>query len=266
MPNYEMKFSVVEAASKLKVEKDLVKRWAYLFRDYLRSPANPPKGNPRQFCAEDLRVLAYVAMDWEDDPDIESIKRGLNAKGHYEEIINDFMTSRTPIFIDPPEELNENWRHGSLIGGFAEVADTFALADSYKIAGDRLIDAALSNDEASELIRPIIYIYRHATELYLKAIIVPSKKDHDLGWLLEEFRKLLESEFPKLDTKLPSWFEDVILGFADFDPNGTTFRYGGDSSTREAWVYIERMKTRMGWMAEAFHNIRTRRRGERSQY
>ena len=84
MPNYEMKFSVSEAARELKVDKDIVKRWAYLFRDYLKPPANPLKGNSRQFCIEDIRVLAYISRFWEDDHDIESIRRGLNAEEHYE--------------------------------------------------------------------------------------------------------------------------------------------------------------------------------------
>jgi hypothetical protein len=91
----------------------------------------------------------------------------------------------------------------------------------------------------------------------LKAF-VPSKKSHDLIGLLNKFKVLLESKFPELDTKLPSWFEDVIRVFNDFDPNGTSFRYSRDSS-REAWVDIERMKNRMGLMAKSFEQIRNRR-------
>jgi hypothetical protein len=86
MPNYEMKFGVSEVARILKVDRDLIKTWAYLFRDYLKPPANPSKGNPRQFCTEDLRVLAYVSMYWEDNPDVESIRCGLNTEDHFEEL------------------------------------------------------------------------------------------------------------------------------------------------------------------------------------
>jgi hypothetical protein len=259
MPNYEMKFGVSEVARILKVDRDLIKTWAYLFRDYLKPPANPSKGNPRQFCTEDLRVLAYVSMYWEDNPDVESIRCGLNTEDHFEELYNDFIATVTPLFREPPEGLDESWRHGTVIGGWAEFGDTFALADSYKLSGDMLVDAALSADEVYELICPVIYNYRHATELYMKATLVPIKKNHDLLWLLQEFKKLLKSEF---DTVLPDWFENIILAFNDFDPNETTFRYGGFSSFSqcgEVWVDIVHMKTLMGWLAESFQNIRRRR-------
>ena len=74
MPNYEMKFGVSETAKYLDTDRDLIKKWAYLFSDYLEPEANPLKGTPRQFSAEDLRVFAYISYYWEDDPDIESIK------------------------------------------------------------------------------------------------------------------------------------------------------------------------------------------------
>lgn len=254
-----MIFGVSEAARLIDVDRDLIKKWAYLFRDYLKAPANPPKGTPRQFCADDLRVLAYVSIYWEDDPDIEAIRCGLDSEDHFEDLYNNFMTTVTPLFRDPPEELDENWRHGTIIGGWADFGDTFALADSYKLAGDMLVDAALSRDEAFEFICPVIYNYRHATELYMKATVPLRKKNHNLLLLLQGFKELLKSEF---NTQLPGWFENAILAFNDFDPNETTFRYGGFtgfSQCGEVWVDIVHMKSLMGWLAESFQNIRRHR-------
>lgn len=250
-----MKFNVSEAARVIGVDRDLIKKWAYLFREYLKPPANLPKGNQRQFCTDDLRVLAYISMYWEDNPDIESIRYGLNAEEYYEDIYDNLITSVTPLFREPPEELNEDWRHGTLIGGMAQLDDIFALADSYKLAGDMLVDAALSRDESFELICPVVYNYRHTIELYLKATIGQSKMDHDLFWLLQEFKKILKSEF---NTTLPNWFEGVILAFNDFDPKGTTFRYGGNVPG-EVWADIVHIKKLMGWMAESFRKVRDRR-------
>ena len=69
-----MKFGVSETARIFEVDRNLVKTWAYHFSDYLGSGANPGKGLPRQFSADDLRVLAFISMYWEDQPDLEYIK------------------------------------------------------------------------------------------------------------------------------------------------------------------------------------------------
>jgi superfamily I DNA/RNA helicase len=203
-----MKFGVSEAARIFRVDRDLIKIWSCHFSDYLGPGTNPGKGIPRQFSAEDLRVLAYVSMYWEDQPDVESIKIGLNTKSHFEEPFNDLLTSVTPLFQELPENLDESWRHGTVIGGMAEIGDAFALAESYNLAGDMLVDVALSTGEAYELIYPVIYNYRHATELYLKATVVSKEKTHDLLRLLQEFKKLLKAEF---DATLPEWFENIVL-------------------------------------------------------
>jgi hypothetical protein len=254
MPRYDMRFGVSEAARIFQVHRDVVKTWAYHFSDYLGPGANPPKGMPREFSAEDLRVLAYVFMYWEDEPDLEHIRIGLNTESHFEQPYDDLMTSVTPLFQDPPDKLDESWRQGTVIGGMAEIGDVFFLAESYKLAGDMLVDAAVSADEAFELIYPVIYNYRHATELYLKAIVVPKDLNHDLLSLLQEFKKLVKAHFAAI---VPEWFESIVLVFNDFDPDSTTFRYGGYLG-QEVWVDLTHMKTLMGWLAESFQKIRHR--------
>ena len=62
-----------------------VKKWAYLFKDYLGKKANPSKGQARVFGDNDLLVLAYVWDNWEDQPDLEAIKIGLNQEDHLDE-------------------------------------------------------------------------------------------------------------------------------------------------------------------------------------
>lgn len=171
MPNYNMKFTVADAARILKVEKDLVKEWAYKFLSYLNAKANPDKGQPREFNIDDIRVMVYIFTYWEDDPDIEYIKIGLNSNSHYEhEITDNLLIEITPLFVELPHNIDENWKHGIVFSGLAEFGDTFDLANSYKLAGDRLIDTALKNEKAWDLFCPAVYNYRHATELCMKAI------------------------------------------------------------------------------------------------
>lgn len=54
MINYSMKYGVGEISRYLKVERDLIKTWAYLFSDYLSVDANPGKGKQRMFIDTDI--------------------------------------------------------------------------------------------------------------------------------------------------------------------------------------------------------------------
>ena len=249
-----MKFSVGEIAKILQVEKELVKTWSYKFSEHLSSAANPSKGTPRIFELQDLRVMAYVLMYWEDDPDIESIKIGLNSSSHYEiDLIDNLISQITPLFTEPHENIDETWKHGIVFSGLAEVADMFELAKSYKLAGDRLIDIALENEEGRELFYPAIYNYRHATELYIKSIIGKYKRSHNLLYLFDQLKEKIKTEF---NESIPEWFENIIIAFNDFDPQGTSFRYGGNLGMDEMFADFNQLKLLMNRVSESFINIR----------
>jgi hypothetical protein len=250
-----MKFGVNETARLLEQDRETVKAWAYHFREYLSADANPTKGSPRRFSIDDLYVFAYVSGYWEDNPDFENIRYGLNCDDHRAEIYREFVAAATPLFQEPPEELDETWQHGALMGGIvAGTFDTFTLANSYKRAGDILVDSALDTLEASTLLYPVLYNYRHATELYLKAVVSPALRGHDLKPLLDTLEQSLRTEFK---AKIPIWFKGVVLDFIEFDPTSTTFRYGNLHAPwgGEHWVDLPHVKLRMGWVASSFHRI-----------
>ena len=254
MPNYEMKYAVADVAKIFQVEKKVVKDWAYYFSDYLNPLANPPKGTERIFSIEDIRILAYVFYYWDDKPDIENIKMELNSNNHFDnELIDNLMIEITPFFINPPDNIDETWKHGVLFSGLAQYADTFYLANSYKLAGDKLIDVALKDEMNWELFCPAVYSYRHATELYMKAITGCYKQSHNLNSLFEKLQELLQSEY---STPIPDWVKNIISTFDDFDPGGTTFRYGGSLNKEDVFIDFVQLKTLMGWMTQSFHNIR----------
>lgn len=89
-----------------------------------------------------------------------------------------------------PEGIYETWR-GIVFGGEFELGDIFTTADSYKLAGDKLVEIAHENYEERELFQPAIYNYRHATELYLKAVI-GEEINHNLKNLLQKFKAILK--------------------------------------------------------------------------
>jgi hypothetical protein len=127
-----------------------------------------------------------------------------------------------PIFEEPPDGLGEQEFHfGILIPGMGgmegiEVARTFAAA------GDRLLDAALSNRESWQAAYPILFCYRHALELYLKAIIPQAKKNHGLSDL---WKQLYPHVAGRYQNDQVDWLKDRIMEFHYIDPGSTAFRY-----------------------------------------
>ncbi|QHV97294.1 hypothetical protein [Spirosoma endbachense] len=255
MINYSMKYGVSETARFFGVDRDTLKTWAYVFAGYLSSEANPGKGKARQFSIEDLRVFAHVLFYWEDEPDIEAIRYGLNSNSHFEDPrIDDFITQITPLFRDMPEGIDETWR-GVVFGGEYHLRDTLTTADSFKLAGDKLIEIAHENYEERQLFQPAIYNYRHATELYIKAV-TGEEKSHNLQELLQKLRIKVKAEF---DAVLPEWFENVVKAFDDSDPKGTAFRYGITIPKNELYADMLHVKELMGRLSKVFKRIQLER-------
>ena len=93
---YNMKFSVADVARILKTERGLIKSLAYRFSKYLSKNANPAKGISHEFTLEDMRVMAYVLMYWEDEPDMECIRMELNSNEHFKNnLINELKIGRS---------------------------------------------------------------------------------------------------------------------------------------------------------------------------
>lgn len=98
-----------------------------------------------------------------------------------------------PIFQDIPDEISEDWNYGVIVGGMA--SSDLLIARAYKTAGDTLVQAALESREPHEVTYPIIFVYRHALELYLKLIVKPAIKNHNLDVLLEAFERICIDQY-----------------------------------------------------------------------
>ena len=252
MVNYTLKYGVSEVARIFEIDRDTVKSWAYHFSDYLEQNANPGKGISRQFSIEDIRVLAYVFLNWEDEPDIENIRYGLNSNNHWDnDLIENTIQSVIPIFRDIPENIDEPWR-GVVFGGEFELSVLFETAKSFKLAGDKLVTIAHEKHEERELFLPAIYNYRHATELYIKSVS-GGGETHNLKNLKIRLTKTLKENF---NAAMPNWFSNIIDGFHYTDPSGSTFRYAESLPNQELYVDLNHVKTLMNWMAKSFEIIR----------
>jgi hypothetical protein len=90
-------------------------------------------------------------------------------------------------------------------------------------------------------------------ELYLKALVQPQKRNHDLGYLLELLEKLLKDHHT---TEMPAWFHSLLSEFAEYDPRSTTFRYPGLIYTpEERLVELPQLHRQMDILFQTFHRI-----------
>lgn len=217
-----------EVAHIFEVDRDTIKKWSYKFRDYLSSKANPPKGQVRYFTQSDLMVLALVSHYWEEKPDYENIYALLNNGEYCSDRYVAIAYVNTPIFQDIPDDL-ECGEYPALIafGGMKQEERklSFRIADAYKMAGDQLVETAISSHTAYELFYPTVFAYRHAIEVYLKILLVPDKyeKTHKLSPLIQACQTKYGKEFSQ-------WSKARLYEFEEMDRSSDAFRYA-DSKT-----------------------------------
>jgi len=252
MPNYFDKYGVSEVAKLLHSDKNTIKKIAFHFSDYLSNEANPGKGITRFFKLDDIVVISYVLFYWEDEPDLEAIKIGLNRGDHQEEPFYNVKTEIVSIFREAQEQDAET--RVTMLGEMCGFYTMYELADSYRIAGDRLVDSATNNIEERELLYPILFNYRHSVELFLKSVVLKEKEvKHNLETLNRMFKVVIKNKF---NIESPKWFDELIEVLHEFDSGSTTFRYGETISRPEFVVDLHVLKEKMNWMAESFQRIK----------
>jgi len=143
---------------------------------------------------------------------------------------------------DEPEEVEPEANWGILIGGMASY-DEELMAMAYKEAADMLVEQALrSGDRSWAVAPPILFLYRHTVELYLKLVVKPEKRNHSLAELVEQASEIAKRRVGK---SLPNWTQARLLEFADYDPRSTTFRYADGQAPLpfgEYWVHLDHLR------------------------
>jgi hypothetical protein len=157
------------------------------------------------------------------------------------------------IFDDVPENADETWTHGAMVGGMGGYDDR-DLADSCFLAADALVERVLADRESMrtrELAAPTMYLYRHGIELFLKLILRPKRRDHGLDRLLGGLRRLVRMRYGQ---ELPRPVADAITEFCQYDPHAVAFRFATDKTGRlsrgkfecgEVWIDLREAKAKM---------------------
>ena len=226
--------TVSEVARFVGVERDKVKAWAKEFAEYLSLTAQPAKGQERQFSEADLRVLAVVANHLEMGNDSDDVHYALNTGEQYAESLLEMAELYTPLFQDPSDEMDETWQHGTLIGGMA-CRELSQVARAYKLAADELLKQATSKYEPHELDYPVLFLYRHTVEVYLKAALDNAPEHHDLSRLIQ----LLETESGK---EIAGWVKDRLWDFHKIDKMAALFRYADPPEDGELWIDFHQLQ------------------------
>ncbi len=242
-----MNRTVTKVAEILSVDILQVRRWALDFKDYLSAAANPDKGKVRLFGDHDLLVLMYVGHHSEAEPEVECIKVGLNQGEHRNDAFVEHLYLHTPLIQEPPDDLDETWRHGILLAGGGRY-EYLELARNYRHVAETMLRTALEKDEIEGWAYPVLFAYRHTLELYLKLIGEIDEITHSLArcvQLVEQRRKV------KLSPPIREW----ILQLEQIDPAGTSFRYAdvdaGSSRYFEHWFDFRHFQFAMNRVFDA---------------
>ena len=131
-----------------------------------------------------------------------------------------------PLFEDPTAAIErpDEWSEplGFLVGGGANQRFQ-RLGQQYFNAASALVEAIKHQQVADyEVANPVLYLYRHSIELFLKAIMRDAAKTHNLDALSQEYQTFIRSEF---DADVPDWIIDRMRELGAIDPNSTAFRY-----------------------------------------
>ena len=235
--------TVSEVAKFLGVDREKVKQWAKEFAEYLSLTAQPAKGQERQFSEADLRVLAVVANHLELGNDSDDVHYALNTGEQYAESLLEMAQLHSPFFQEPSEDMDETWQHGTLIGGMA-CRDLAQVARAYKLAADELLKQALSKYEPHELDYPVLFLYRHTVEVYLKAALDAPPEHHDLSRLIQ----LLEAESGK---QIAGWVKDRLWDFHSIDKMAALVRDADPPADGELWIDFHQLQAVIDKLVQA---------------
>lgn len=166
------------------------------------------------------------------------------------------------IFTEPPDELEEcDFHFGTFVVGAGKM-DEIEVARSFADAADRLLATAAERRESWEAAYLILFCYRHALEMYLKAIMPNERHGHRLGDLAKSLKPHIEGRYPADQV---SWLLDRIAEFDELDPKSTLFRYpdgalssykAGAQPDPERYVDFRRLQRSATKMFQSFEYIR----------
>jgi hypothetical protein len=136
---------------------------------------------------------------------------------------------RKPLFM---ELSDDHYRtdaysgpHGFVVGGMARPTK-LELAEQYMLAANSLVEAIKRQElEDFRIANPVLFLYRHAIELALKALLRSTSMHHKLDALGADLKKFARDNYQQ---DVPVWISRRLDQLAAIDPNSMAFRYAED--------------------------------------
>jgi len=168
------------------------------------------------------------------------------------------MDRSRSIFEEPPDGLGEEELYFGTFAVGLGAMDRIEVARAFAEAGDRLLDVARDRRESWEAAYPVLFCYRHALELNLKAVIPGEvKRNHKLDKLWTSLCPHIKGRYKAADIR---WLRTRVLEFHRLDPTATAFRYHDSqpNGDPDLWVDFDNLKRMVQAIFGALERIRMR--------
>lgn len=138
-----------------------------------------------------------------------------------------------PLFVEPGEGCEREDAFSGPLGfmfGGMSVPTRLELSRQYFDAANVLLNSIKRQTiEDFALANPALFLYRHALELVLKAVLSRrlegAPQGHDLVSLLADLDRFIQVHYQQT---VPAWITRRIKEIAAIDPGSMAFRYGED--------------------------------------
>lgn len=159
-----------------------------------------------------------------------------------------------PLFEEPVDIYRDN----PVIGPHGFVFDDMGVSGPANLAHE-FFEAAHALTETIgrgewedyRIASPVLFLYRHAIELFLKSAMPAYSRTHDLDALADEFAAYMARE---RSIELPEWIPRRIKEIASADPRSTSFRYGR-LGTGPAYVSLPHLQRAMFALVSALCDL-----------
>ncbi len=220
------------------ISEENITKWLNDFRDYFSEYA---KREDPLFMPNDIKLLIIM----NSTEDFEDIEHNITSDGWIDYASNEYR-SLAPFYkhlddmIDP-EVIAE--RLHSLEKIQADSVMTYAKI--YRRATQKLLNIVIEEHDdpfyyhrENHLIYPVVYLFRHTMELYLKGTAQRVKAGRIIGHTLEDIINKIETS---ANRKIPKWVKNQLLYLDSFDKEATVFRYPDEQDFYEYVVDLNQL-------------------------